>query len=261
MYQCINKRCDWPQVHSHIPNAQMFNIVQWAEGECTMHQGFLFLLGVVTSVKRCLSCRWDQQRAIGALLFVLRVTFGGNPKWHVRIARNGDTPKWIVFKGKSMKLDDLRVHPFMETPTCHDPSDINPDRVWRPNHDQWDSMGFNGSNFKAQTDEPVEITEICHVKFAMSGSLSSLLLILPSFIPLQHAGSIVATTLGLSVSVHQKTQLYLVAPVWKSAISAKLFPSNIGMPPNLWSFSSAFLGGVNYITIFSRETPPPPHVV
>ena len=60
-------------------------------------------------------------------------------------------------------------------------------RAWQPNHDQWDSMG-------PQQTEPVEIPEIwpffCKKKPCVNGS-------------------IVAITLGLSVSVHQKTQLYL----------------------------------------------------
>ena len=35
----------------------------------------------------------------------------------MEVSINGDTPKWMVYKGNPIKMDDLGVPPFMETPT------------------------------------------------------------------------------------------------------------------------------------------------
>jgi len=36
--------------------------------------------------------------------------------WDVGVSINGGTPKWMVYKGNPIEIDDLGVTPFMETP-------------------------------------------------------------------------------------------------------------------------------------------------
>lgn len=36
---------------------------------------------------------------------------------HMGVSIDGGTPKWMVYNGKSTKIDDLEVTPFQETST------------------------------------------------------------------------------------------------------------------------------------------------
>ena len=37
---------------------------------------------------------------------------------HVGVSKNRDTPKWMVYNGKPIKMDDLGVPLFLETTMC-----------------------------------------------------------------------------------------------------------------------------------------------